>query len=142
VLAEEALPLLRAFTLLAERSLEDAAPGLTLQQFRAVTVLHESGPLQATALAGALGIAPSTLTRLADRLVRTGLVSRGSDDADRRAVVLSVTRRGAHTARRVRARREQALARRFDGLAPDERAVVLDALRTAAPIFDAAGGRR
>jgi DNA-binding MarR family transcriptional regulator len=69
-------------------------------------------------------------------------VSRGGDDADRRAVVLSVTRRGAHTARRVRARREQALARRFDGLAPDERAVVLDALRTAAPIFDAADGRR
>jgi DNA-binding MarR family transcriptional regulator len=107
-------------------------------------VLHEAGPLNATALAAALGIAPSTLTRLADRLVRIGFVARGGDDADRRAVVLSITRRGAHMATRVRARREQALGRRFDRLGPDERTLVLDALRVAAPIFDRAetGSRR
>lgn len=111
-----------------------------------MTVLDEAGPLNATALAAALGIAPSTLTRLADRLVRTGFVARGGDDADRRAVVLSITRRGAHMATKVRARREQALERRFDQLAPGDRALVLDALRVAAPMFaraeaDTEGGR-
>jgi DNA-binding MarR family transcriptional regulator len=128
--------LLRAFTVLAESSLDDTAPGLTLQQFRALTVLHEAGPMNATSLASALGIAPSTLTRLADRLVRTGQVRRGTDDADRRAVVLSITRQGAHTANRVRARRLQALARRFGELSPDERADVLAALQVAARLFD------
>jgi DNA-binding MarR family transcriptional regulator len=126
----------RAFAVLAETSLDDSAPGVTLQQLRALAVLHESGPRNATSLASALGIAPSTMTRLADRLVRTGLVRRATDQADRRAVVLSTTRRGVQTATRVKTRRLHELERRFDQLTAKQRATVHAALRAVSPLFD------
>src|SRR5829696_5491983 len=114
-LAELVLPILRACSAIAEESLGQVAPSVTLQQFRALTVLHEHGPQNAAALADALGIARSTLTRLANRLVRDGLIERLTDPADRRAVVLSVSRQGSRTAERVKAWRLRELARRLRG---------------------------
>lgn len=127
-LAAASLRLLRAFAALAEQSLDATAPELTLQQFRALTVLHEDGPKSAASLAASLGIAPSTLTRLGNRLVRDGLADRVTDPDDRRAVVLSATRRGARTAERVKAWRLGELARRFDAVPPRTRRTVLAAL--------------
>jgi DNA-binding MarR family transcriptional regulator len=130
-LAEIALPILRACGAIAEESLEQVAPSVTLQQFRALTVLHEHGPTNAAALADALGIARSTLTRLANRLVRDGLIDRVTDPADRRALVLSASRRGNRTAERVKTWRLQELARRFGDVSPEEGAALADALRRA-----------
>jgi DNA-binding MarR family transcriptional regulator len=127
-LAAASLGLLRSMSALATTSLEQTAPELTLQQFRALTVLHEQGPQQASALAAALGIAPSTLTRLGNRLVRDGLVARTADPGDRRAVILTASRRGAATAERVKARRLAELSRRFADVAPGDRAPLLAAL--------------
>ena len=128
-LAEVALPILRACAALAEESLDQVAPEVTLQQFRALTVLHEHGPQNAAALADALGIARSTLTRLADRLVRDGLIDRVSDPLDRRAVILSVSRRGSRLAERVKAWRLRELASRFGGVSAAEGASLVDVLR-------------
>lgn len=134
-LADIALPILRACAAIAEESLERVAPAVTQQQFRALTVLHEHGPQNAAALADALGIARSTLTRLANRLVRDGLIDRVADPADRRAVVLSVSRRGSRTAERVKAWRLLELARRFGDVRPDEGASLAAVLSRAGALL-------
>jgi DNA-binding MarR family transcriptional regulator len=126
--AEATLPLLRALAAIADASLDAAGPQLSLQQYRAVVRLHEHGPHNAAALAAALGIAPSTLTRLADRLVRDGLVDRVADASDRRAVMLSASRRGAQTVERVKAWRLAELTRRYDAVPDEDRADLLEAL--------------
>ena len=47
-----------------------------------------------TSLANALGLDPSTLSRTVDGLVRTGLVGRTEDPADRRSIRLTLTELG------------------------------------------------
>lgn len=140
-LAAASLGLVRALAALATTSLEQTAPDLTLQQFRALTVLHEQGPQNASALAAALGIAPSTLTRLGNRLVRDGLADRATDPDDRRAVVLRATRRGARTAERVKAWRLGELARRFADVPPEELGRLLAALERLGEVLETEGTR-
>jgi DNA-binding MarR family transcriptional regulator len=137
VVSRTALPVLRAFARIAEESLAEVAPSVTLQQFRALNVLHERGPQNASSLAEALGIAPSTLTRLSDRLVRDGLIDRVPDADDRRAVVLSATRRGTQIADQVKAWRLRALTRAFEGITDRECAELSSAFRRAGDLFAA-----
>ncbi len=134
-LAELALPILRACAAIAEESLDRVAPSVTLQQYRALTVLHEHGPQNAAALADALGIARSTLTRLANRLVRDSLINRVTDPSDRRAVLLSVSRRGSRTAEQVKAWRLRELARRLSGVSREDAPALADALARAAALL-------
>lgn len=136
-LARASLAVLRAFAAIADDSLSDVAPAMTLQQFRALTILHELGPQNAASLAAALGIAPSTLTRLANRLVRDGLIDRVTDPTDRRAVVLSITRRGTRTAERVKSWRLRKLADAFRRAAESERPAMATALARAGELFGA-----
>jgi DNA-binding MarR family transcriptional regulator len=134
-LAEVALLILRACAAIADESLEQVAPSVTLQQFRALTVLHEHGPLNAASLADALGIARSTLTRLANRLVRDRLVERVSDPSDRRVVVLTVSRQGSRIAERVKEARLRELERRLGVAAAGDAAVLHEGLVLAARLL-------
>lgn len=140
-LATVSLGLVRALAALAEASIEQTAPGLTLQQFRALTILHEEGPQNASTLAAALGIAPSTLTRLGNRLVRDGLVDRVVDPTDRRAVLVSTTRTGDRTADRVKAWRLAELERHFADVTPGESGPLFTALEVCARLFGVRGSR-
>jgi DNA-binding MarR family transcriptional regulator len=127
-LALAALDVLRSMAAIADASLDATEPRLSLQQYRALTVLHERGPQPAARLAGALGIAPSTLTRLADRLILAGVVERLGDPGDRRVVLLAATRRGARTAERVKHWRLAELTRRFAGVNDTDRPALHDAV--------------
>ena len=127
--------MLRACTAIADASLEEVAPSVTLQQFRALNVLHEQGPHNAAALAAALGIARSTLTRLGNRLVRDGLIERVEDPSDRRAVLLSVISEGSRIAEQVKAWRLRELSRRLRSLRPQDRAQLTTALARAAELL-------
>jgi DNA-binding MarR family transcriptional regulator len=75
------------------------------------------------------------MTRLANRLVRDGLVERTTDPSDRRAVVLTPTRLGDRTAERVKAWRLRALARRFAGVDADDARTLDAALSTVASLL-------
>lgn len=63
--------------------------GLNAVDHKALGVVVRKGPLPAGALAAQLGMGPSAVTGLVDRLERAGYVRRTPDPADRRRVLIS-----------------------------------------------------
>jgi DNA-binding MarR family transcriptional regulator len=86
---------------IALRSLDVVAPGLSLPKFRMLLVLSELGPVPSARVAAALGVNASSVTRLADRLVEEGYVTRGSDERSRSVVTLALSEAGRATVDRV-----------------------------------------
>ena len=84
----------RVLVALAATSVAEHDPDVTLVQFRSLVVLASRGPQRTTDLAARLAVAPSTVTRLCDRLVRRGLVQRFRRAADRRATWVVLTEAG------------------------------------------------
>ena len=84
--------------------------GITTAQADALTVLAQAGPISLKDLGGLLIAEAGHPSRLVDRLVDAGLVTRQPAEADRRRVVLSLTAEGRRKAKQVDAAREQALA--------------------------------
>ncbi len=64
---------------------------LTLAQVKAIYLVATAGPLRMSDLATRMGVAPSTLSGLADRLVQLGLLERFDDPASRRQVLVRAT---------------------------------------------------
>ncbi len=71
--------------------------GLTAQQGQLLCVLMAQ-PYGMSELGAILGLAKSSLTGLVDRSERNGLVERGPDPQDSRAVRVALTRRGSSLA--------------------------------------------
>jgi DNA-binding MarR family transcriptional regulator len=64
---------------------------VTLPQFRLLAVLADLGPVPSGRAARTLGLDPSTVTRLAGRMVAAGHVARGADPRHRSVVTLALT---------------------------------------------------
>jgi DNA-binding MarR family transcriptional regulator len=98
---------------------------VTLPQIRALSLLagHEEG-MNGRALANLLGVGPSAVTPLVDRLVDHGYVRREEDRADRRITRLLVTPEGVAVLQQMAAGRREVLAEVLQQLEPDELAVV------------------
>src|ERR1700685_278269 len=98
VLAPGAADVLQAATRVlagvALRSLDVLDSAVTLPQFRLLAVLADLGPAPSGRAARALGLDPSTVTRLADRMVAAGHVARGHDPDPRGVVTLELTASG------------------------------------------------
>ena len=101
----------RVLVALAAQSLAQHDPDVTLVQFRTLVVLASRGPQRTTDLADTLGIAPSTVTRMCDRLARKGLVQRFRRAADRRATWVGLTESGQDLVGQVMRNRRTAIAR-------------------------------
>lgn len=84
----------RALVAVAARSLADVGEDVTLPQYRALVVLASRGPQRAADMAAALGVTPSTASRMIERLVRKHLVRRSRDRADRRSVRIALAEPG------------------------------------------------
>jgi DNA-binding MarR family transcriptional regulator len=67
---------------------------VTMAQMRVLMLLSTIGESRMSELAAALRISLSTLSGLVDKLVESGLVSRRSDEHDRRQVIASLTHNG------------------------------------------------
>src|SRR5437016_4954599 len=80
----------RALVGIAARSLAAAPAHVTLVQYRLLVLLVSRGPQTPSALADELGAARSSVTRLCDRLVAKGLITRGTSSDNRRQVTLSI----------------------------------------------------
>jgi DNA-binding MarR family transcriptional regulator len=100
----------RAIVGIAARSLAEVDPDVTLPQFRTLVVLAARGPQRLADIAGELGVAASTGTRMCDRLVRKGLARRSRQVNDRRVVRLTLTPAGSVLVDRVTADRRKRLA--------------------------------
>jgi DNA-binding MarR family transcriptional regulator len=107
--------IVRRFSL-AERA-DVACCGMTVAQAATLEVLAGGG-LRLGELGRRLGIAPSTLSRNLDRLVDRGLVTRGPDPEDRRALRAELTADGRTAAASVR-RHELEFARDILDRLPD-----------------------
>src|SRR5579864_1641209 len=106
----------RAMAGIAARSLAGEAD-VTLPQYRTLVALCEA-PSRLADLAQRLGVSPSTATRMCDRLVRKGLVTRTRDELDRREVNLTITAPGRKVVNDIIERR-QAEVRELLGEIPE-----------------------
>lgn len=93
-LTDAVLTASRVLVAVAARSLADHEDAVSLQQYRALIVLASRGPQRPRDLAAALGVDPSTATRLCDRLARKRLISRRHAGDDRRQVRVDLTAKG------------------------------------------------
>ncbi len=126
----------RALVAVAARSLVDVADDVTLVQYRVLVELAARGPKRIADLAAVLGVDASTATRMCDRLVRKGLVTRRRASTDRRAVRASLAPPGRELVAEVTRRRRAELATILALVPGEDRPAVLGALRAFA---DAAG---
>lgn len=67
---------------------------LTMPQLKIILLLFHDGPARVSTLASALGVSQATTTGITNRLVQHGLIVRGDDPEDRRAVVCSLSEKG------------------------------------------------
>ena len=74
----------------ALRSVDVLAGAVSLPQLRVLAVLADLGQARSVRVATALGLEPSTVTRLVDRLVDAGHVTRVMDPSNRSAVILGL----------------------------------------------------
>jgi DNA-binding MarR family transcriptional regulator len=112
----------------ALRSLEALDSAVTLPQFRLLAVLADLGPVPSGQAARTLGLDPSTVTRLADRMVAARHVARGTTPQHRGVVTLELTATGRDLVAAADAWRRQELAGIMARLAPPEQEAVTTAL--------------
>lgn len=111
----------RVLVAVAARSLAEHEEEVSIPQFRSLVILYSRGPQRPVDLATALGVDPSTVTRLCDRLVRKGLISRRRRGADRRAVQLALSARGTELVSTVTRRRQLEIRRILRAVPPSSR---------------------
>jgi DNA-binding MarR family transcriptional regulator len=69
--------------------------GVSLAQSRLLEVIQQTARARWSDIATALGYSPRTITEALDALERDGLITRTPDPADRRAKILTITKKGA-----------------------------------------------
>ena len=127
-ITQAALLASRALVAIAARSLNALHHDVTLPQFRALVVLSTAAPQNLGQLSSALGVHPSTATRLCDRLSIKGLINRHENPRDRREVALSLTRRGQRLVERITEYRRTELAQVMARIPTSRRRAIIHAL--------------
>jgi DNA-binding MarR family transcriptional regulator len=105
-----------------------APSGLTGNEFAVSSWLNVSGRATPTELAADLGMKPTTLTSVIERLVRKGHVRRRPNPEDGRSYLLELTARGK-AANADNGRRFNAVLRRLLGHLEGDPAAILEQMR-------------
>ena len=126
----------RLLVALSARSLVESTLPVTFAQFRALLVISRGSASNQTELAEELDVAPSSVTRMVDRLEGAGLVQRTRAPGSTRGLALSVTESGAAVVEQVTANRRQQIAKVVHKM-PTER---VETLIEALEAFADAGG--
>jgi DNA-binding MarR family transcriptional regulator len=113
--------LARALVGITLKSLSALDGAVSVPQFRLLLTLDGLGRVPSSALAEALGMSASSVTRLVDRLQAAGLVERGSVEHSRSIVTVEVTARGCALVTAVLDRRHALLEDALDRMEPQER---------------------
>lgn len=106
-----------------------AGLGLTMTQVRVLYTLQLEDGLAAGELAERLGVQPSTVTRIVDRLVQNKLVARDVDESDRRLVRHRLTKKGDNVFRELQSMGRERLNKVFARLSDEQVRRATEALR-------------
>jgi len=109
VQAEAVLAACRVLVAVAAQSIAAVEESADLLQVRALVVIASRGPVSLGELATAAGLHLTRASRLCERMVRAGLMTREVDPANRRQVTLSLTFAGQHVVETVMQRRWAAI---------------------------------
>jgi DNA-binding MarR family transcriptional regulator len=104
------------------------AIGVTRPQWQVMTLLRRNAGIPQGQLADLLDVEPITVGRMIDRLQDAGLVERRADPADRRTWRLHLTARAETLIEQLLPMADELFDDAFDGLALEERALLLSAL--------------
>lgn len=126
----------RLLVALSAKSIAAVDETITLPQFRLMVVLYTGGPMKLTAIAEVLGVNPSTATRMVDRILTAGLITRETNPASRREMIIDLTPTGREQVREVTRRRRAMIRQIVRRMAPTTRRGMVRALSA----FAAAGG--
>jgi DNA-binding MarR family transcriptional regulator len=119
-----------------------AAAGLTPTRISVLLTIVRAGEIRLSALAETEGLNPTMLSRVISDFVADGLVSRTSDDGDRRAAWVRPTAAGRKLAERIRRERTVALNKALEGLPDDDRHLLERALPALEGLAEQLGDRQ
>lgn len=126
--AEIAARLRLSATRLARRLRQEGGTGLTPSQLSALAAVHNHGPLTLGELADHERVAPPSITKVAAKLERDGLLTRTPDATDRRVHRVATTKAGAALIVETRRRKTTWLTGRVRELDPADQARLAEAL--------------
>ncbi len=113
---------------------------LTIAQLKSLFFISNQGNTNSGKLAAALGVTPTNVTGIIDRLVKQGLVSRTGDTRDRRVLVLQTTEKGEELVARLREKRRSYLSEVLARLSADELTILASGFALLARSVEARGG--
>jgi DNA-binding MarR family transcriptional regulator len=119
----------RALVITLGRAEEEILPRVSVSQLRALLIISRQAPTNLNQLAEELGAIPSSASRLCDRLVAAGLVTRRTGSVDRREVELRVSADGHRLVDQLRETRVAELAAVLATMPPDGQRALLVGLR-------------
>lgn len=126
---DDVLTATRALIALSTRSLGELAADLSAAQYRTLVVLASRGPQRQVDLAHHLGVEPSSLGRMCERLLRKGFIRRRRARSDRRSVLVSLSAEGRHVVDEATAARRAVIREALAELPPDQQRAAGLALR-------------
>lgn len=106
---------------------------LSLTSVATLSSIDRQGPQRITTLAAAQAVSQPSMTQLVQRLEQRGLVARGSDPADGRVALVSVTDQGRAALTARRQRNAEHIARLLADLPEPDVQALADALAAVLP---------
>lgn len=100
--------------------LEELGIELTRPQYFLMKTIQDNEPCGISPLAEKMGVKPSAVTVMLDRLELSGYVYRRHDDQDRRIVLVQLTPKGFDALRKVDGARKEKLGQVLNRLEPEE----------------------
>ena len=107
---------------------------ISMQQLRAIYVLRDEEVATVGRLAEVFGIGLPAASILADRLVRAGFVDRNDDPADRRRVLLTLTRAGIQLVTELQEGNHLLMRRWMSRMSPEDLAALTQGWRALAEV--------
>ncbi len=132
--------LMRAFHGFREERRWKAGEDLSFPQVMLLLLIAERGGVTAGEVARSLCVTQGVITRMADRLLEKGLITRARDREDRRVVRLTLTPKGKRLASRVERARVEDMKAVLRGLSPSERECLLAVFKKIGDQLEAARG--
>lgn len=128
--AQAAGEVIELLEVLWERGRDAVSPSpVSASQLRVLYCLDRQDGMNLRTLGEALGSAPSSVSRLCDRLQAMGLLERSPSPVSRRELELHLTRQGEDCLRDLRRRREESLTTTIAAMPPKARAALFEGLK-------------